>query len=470
MTETRRLDTWTRALLLALLYLVPALLSIRSIVDPDMFWHLKTGEWVLQHGAVPATDPFSTFGQDKPWVAYSWLFEVVFHELHHVLGWSGVFLYRFVLWVAIAVALHRVVRRLQPSFPGAFLVTAFGLAALTRLTEPRPWLLTILFFTVELELLRHARETGLRWPLVVLAGLFALWANVHIQFVYGLALLGVETLDAWFDPKGKVTRLAGTTVACALATLVNPYHVHVWGVVHEYATETRVFALVTELQPIRFRSAPDWFVLGLALAAAFTLGLRRDRSPGAYLLLALASFCSFRAQRDSWFVTIVACALAARVPLPGGPPPSGVELRALALTGIVVAATIGLWINARDRFNEWHEKVISANFPDGAVRYVEANRLQGPLFNAFGWGGYLIWRLPSIPVSMDGRTNLHGEERIARESSTLSGSAWRDDPELARARLVILSVDKYPLPQLLMHDERFRIVYSDDVAAVFVAR
>ena len=67
--------------------------------------------------------------------------------------------------------------------------------------------------------------------LLFLPPLFALGANVHIQFVYGLALLGLSTCVALAEdtqrPDGRRYRrtvwLALATLGSALATLVNPY-------------------------------------------------------------------------------------------------------------------------------------------------------------------------------------------------------------------------------------------------------
>ena len=54
--------------------------------------------------------------------------------------------------------------------------------------------------------------------------------------------------------------------------------------------------------------------------------------------------------------------------------------------------------------------------------FVAERGYSGPLFNDFNWGGYLIWALPQLPVAIDGRTNLHGDERIQRFGSTWAGS------------------------------------------------
>jgi hypothetical protein len=94
----------------------------------------------------------------------------------------------------------------------------------------------------------------------------------------------------------------------------------------------------------------------------------------------------------------------------------------------------------------------------------------GPLYNDFNWGGYLIWKLPGLPAALDGRTNLHGDERILRFGRTWAGvPGWHDDPDLAAAGVIITAADA-PLAALLLHDDRFRRVHEDPVAWIFVSR
>jgi len=111
---------------------------------------------------------------------------------------------------------------------------------------------------------------------------------------------------------------------------------------------------------------------------------------------------------------------------------------------------------------------VELHFPAQAVKFIRSNQLAGPIYNSLDWGGYLIWSLPEFPVAMDGRTNLHGDERTARSLATWNGSiAWDKDPELLRARLIIAQKGK-PLTHLIRDDSRYRLVYEDDTAAVFV--
>src|SRR5436190_21749859 len=73
----RHEETLRRIVPLTLLYLILVLPAMLPILDPDIWWHLRTGQWIVEHATVPTTDLFSSYGIGKPWIAYSWLFEVL---------------------------------------------------------------------------------------------------------------------------------------------------------------------------------------------------------------------------------------------------------------------------------------------------------------------------------------------------------------------------------------------------------
>jgi hypothetical protein len=141
--------------------------------------------------------------------------------------------------------------------------------------------------------------------------------------------------------------------------------------------------------------------------------------------------------------------------------------RIVGIAGVVVVLTY-LIGDYREITNPHLEQVIEKRFPAKAADFIIKNRLSGPLFNSYDWGGYLIWRLPDLPVSIDNRSNVHGDKRIARLLATWSGhKGWDKDPELLSARLVVSEISR-PLTSLLRSDTRFELVYEDSTAAVFV--
>src|SRR5262249_45941179 len=148
------------------------------------------------------------------------------------------------------------------------------------------------------------------------------------------------------------------------------------------------------------------------LTTAFALGRRQQLSTFEVLLFVAAALLCFRARRDLWFVVLSALViLPAAIPtVPGLASPVVLGKRCVALTGLVVLG-LGLgyaWARGLDE-ETLHEREASV-FPAKACEEVVRHRYRGPLYNSFDWGGYLIWRLPHLRVSIDGRTNLHGEE------------------------------------------------------------
>lgn len=450
-----------------------------------MWWHLRVGEWVVEHRALPGDDPFTQ--EARPWVAYSWLYEVLLHALVAAFGLHGIIAYRVVMSLLVVWAIHALVGRLTRHFLASTGLTLAAVLAIQPLLYERPWLFTILFTTLTLRAVLELRLAAAapRWvwglPL-----LFVLWANIHIQFVYGLVVLALglaaPLLDRALNLPGPADdgaaaafsrgwyRLLSLGAACLLATLVSPYHVGIYGVIAEYARYTGAFRTVAELMAPEFRELASHLLLALTLAAAFALGRRGAGSSFEVLLLAGTAFLAFRARRDLWFAVLASAVILARAaPIEDeGAAAVTAPLRALGVALLAALALAAGWM--RGLSPEALDRTVAQNFPVAAVKAIREGGYPGPLFNDFNWGGYLIRALPERPVAIDGRTNLHGDERLERYGRVWAGlPGWQADPDLSAAGVVLTPRDS-PLASLLLTDRRFREVYQDDLARVFVRR
>jgi hypothetical protein len=486
-TSSHSSGTARRLAILIALYTIPAIVVMRPVDDLDIWWHLRTGQWIVEHGRVPTIDPYSIPGQGKPWAAYSWLFAVVVYHLHHAMGLAGILVYRVALVFAVVAAVHRFVIKREPRFVVATCLAGISLLPFGVMMTERPWLFTVLFFALTLDAildLRAGRGTRLVWLLPLV---YALWANIHIQFIYGLFLLALACVapvpDRAFglgEPGEHAARagsrawwqLVALTIACCLATLCNPYGLRLYGVVAEYATQTGAYDLIREHLAMDFRASWHWILLAMALGAAVALGRRNRVSCFEVLLLISAAYFSFHSQRDLWFMILASLAILTTGDRPKAFLPGCFTLTPRRVLGLGVGVLLVLAVLGwrRGLTSGRLEQAVGDKFPAKAAAYIEEQHLRGPLYNPLDWGGYLIWRLPSLPVAMDGRTNLHGPRRIQRSIEAWSAQpGWNDDPELAAARLVIGDA-KAPLTHLLRGDPRFQLVYEDQLAVVFVAR
>jgi hypothetical protein len=338
---------------------------------------------------------------------------------------------------------------------------ALGLAAVTLmpLMKERPWHLTVAFTAITVAVVAALREGASPRRFGWLPVLFAVWANVHIQFVLGWLVLGLACLA---PGAAKRRSLALLTAGCVLATFVNPYHVRLLGVVWQYATQTGPLRSVQELAPPEVAS--PWLWAGLALVGWAAVPALRRKDVFALLLLAAALVFVLRMRRDVWLAAVAFGGAWRSEMLP--------RVSKASVVGIVCATFVGVRLLNLAGFGPPADTA-TANaelYPVRAAQFVREHDLPGPLFNPFDWGGYLIWALPEYPVAMDGRTNLYGSERIAQSLRTWAGEpGWDANPQLQSARLVI-GPRGQPLTRLLRErPSEWRVAYEDETAVVFVA-
>jgi hypothetical protein len=469
------------------MYSYTALRLIRhfSVVDPDIWWHIATGRWILQHHALPVNDPFSMYGATRPWLVYSWAFDLGAQTLFARFGLVGIFLLQVAVHVLVAAALYHLVKSLLPDFWRALALTAVSLYAISFIYAPRPGMATVLFTILELGTLLAVRRGESPKRLWLLPLIFVAWANIHIQFVYGLGLLGVFACEPILMRALRLTSDEETRTAfararylwaalgaCLLATLVNPYGPKLYATVFDYMQQPKAYSLVMELRAMSFRQPEHYVAAFLGLCAAVAIGWRRERRPLWPMLLAIAAFVAFRSVKEIWFLSVIAASAIADgwVPI--------VRERSLAtremwrnrlFVGAGVLALLLLAYRRYDVSNDWIAMQVAGSFPEASVSYIEKHQLPGPLYNDFTWGGYLIWRLPWLRVANDGRTNVHGDARVEQDWKVWSGKpGWDSDPELSAANLIVAD-KKYALTELLKRDARYRLVFEDKDAAVFVS-
>jgi hypothetical protein len=465
------------------LYSFLSVLFLRAfyIADPDIWCHLHAGHWILAHHAVPVTDTFSSYGMGKRWIDYSWLFDTVSALVFGRLGLIAIPLYEIAVRLALSVALFHLVRGLLGGYWRALALTAVSLYAMVEVIGPRPGMLTTLFVILEFDILLSARRTGHTKTLWLLPPMFALWANWHIQFVYGLFVLGVFACEPWLDAffryrpqdqnllPAKQVWLA--LAASAAATLLSPYGAKVYWTVFLFMGDTGAYNAISELKAMTFRQPQDFIVLLMALSAAMAMGWRRDAKPLWLIFLIVTSLMAFRSVREVWFlVTVAACVIADGWNLNRPRASSFVSARVRLATAVCVLAVLAVACRHYGLSNNLLDIQVSGNFPEGASRFVEQHHLSGPLLNDLSWGGFLMWRLPQLPVAIDGRLDVHGDARIQEFSDLWKGKpGWASDPELARANLVLTPRDA-AIASLLRGDPRFSVAYEDVQAVIFQRR
>ena len=307
---------WTAALaMLALALLSPGVLS-----DGDTLMHIAAGDWILAHGTVPHTDPFSHSMAGAPWVPHEWLAEVALALAHGAAGLSGVMVLTGAAAGAAFFQLARHLGRWVPAGPALLLLLLAGAVVAPGLLA-RPHILALPFLEAWVAGLFIARSEG-RAPSPWLLPVLCAWANLHGGYVFGLALLGPLGLEALLaapqDWRRTVLRWGGFGLAGVCAALLTPHGLD--GLLFPFQLlGLQELAMINEWSPTRFEGVQP---LEVALVAGLYVALTRGaRLPPLRLLLLLGLLhLSLTHRRHQVLVGMVAPLLLAE--------PLGLALRA----------------------------------------------------------------------------------------------------------------------------------------------
>ena len=397
-------------------------------INPDLFWHLSAGRYILQTKAIPRVDFLSHTMAGKPWCDFEWLTQLIYYPVYAVGGYAGFIVLRTILLSALLA----VVLALLRSFGLSDWVR--GVAALFIMKGQnlslRPDLFSLIFFGLmflALESFRTGRLRPRAAHLAACAGLFCLWANLHLGFAYGLLLIGfyaagelIETALPWDYgrgwPQSHSLKAYGVLLAAAVCgTLVNPYGLQIYSVLFEHARLMPALQdLIIEWQPADITDLgtwPYWLLVVFSLSAALVHFIRTRRTAYAHLLaLAYLLVTSSTHVRHRTFLFVLA------VPLSlwwvQELRPSRGWLWALRAFGAAVGAAVAIGIV------RWYWPVIPAfngtkwcSEPAWVMcRFLaKEEHLKGKrLLNSWHHGGYLGFRLyPNNLVFFDGRYIFH---------------------------------------------------------------
>src|SRR5580704_6838161 len=173
----------TTRVFLAALFLGLFAMAARNVTDPDVWWHLKTGQYIAEHKSVPHTDPFSYTRAGEPWVAHEWLTEILLYELERTAGFGGLIV---VFSAVLCAAFFLLYLRCGPALYLAGVLTLCAAWATAPVWGVRPQVLSLLLTSLWLFILERSEHDAnlLRWTL----RLTLLWVNLHAGFALGLVL------------------------------------------------------------------------------------------------------------------------------------------------------------------------------------------------------------------------------------------------------------------------------------------
>jgi hypothetical protein len=466
--------------------------------DADMGWHIRTGEWILQHHTVPTHDLFSFTRANAPWYAWEWGWDTLFAAIHGVAGLPGIVAVNIALLGAVAVLTFRLVRRACGNDLIALVVAKVALCGSTVHWLARPHLLSWIFFLAFAHLIARATEGRTR-PLFWLPILMVFWTNIHGSFFLGLLMIFIAAAPPWIDcalyggELGAAWRKSRAFIICGstsiLATFANPYGWHLHEHVVRYLRDSKQMDMMQEFQSMNFHHAPAMFVeimLVLGAACLFWCAQRREWNGFLTLLLwlhlglfAVRSVPMFLFLSAPWIgrmladvfesrsnrITRLVSKIAGNFGSEFGPLEQIERLHlASAVAFLFVAASIAA---GRPGFKATFD---NKAFPQSALAVIDRYKPER-VFARDQWSAYLIYeRSPRVKVYVDDRSDFYGAEMFERASHILNGR-WDWESDLLRTSTdMVIVAPEAPLATVLKSSPRWQLVLDDKSVVAFARK
>ena len=453
--------------------------------DGDLGRHITLGNYMLDTASIPTTDLFSHTMMGSFMVPHEWLSQILFALVHRAAGLNGVAWLTALLIAGTYAVTTTVLRHIGVR---AFLALAGGIfasmvGALHTLT--RPHLYTLLFFALTLFILESYRHHQ-RWRVMLwLLPLMVIWANTHGAFISGLVLVALYCVGAILDKQtDRAAVYSLFLVSLVITSLLNPTGISLLKNSFAYLQEGFLVDLTIEYRSPDFHNISTWpFAILLLGSLAFGWWSGRRLSLSAICLLGVwTAFALYSARNIPLYGLVAVVVLLPEVDhwLGGVWPGIG---RFLTRTDAIARQSWGwMWaigavvifmgleangarldvFRAGNNFNP-------QRFPIEAINAIENELPEGLMFNEFGWGGYLLYRLwPHKLVFIDAQTDFYGE-LLTREFLQIANAepGWEEKLAQYDVQWIIIPPMR-PLATWLAQSSEWTLGYEDETAVIWI--
>ncbi len=396
------------------LYLTHSLNSINQ----DIGRHLRSGQIIWETRQVYKTNLFSFTEPDHPFINHHWLSEVVFYGLNGLVGLKGLILFKvFIILAALSLLFWSVYSQtgLWPLVTSSLV----GFVVFTERTDIRPEIFSYLFLSFFIFAILRAKYKNNYKFLMFLPLIQIFWTNMHIYFALGPILMLFFVIDRYFEKREGLRRTSVLFLATCAATLLNPNFLK--GALAPFNILKHYGYSIVENQNIFFLrdygislTAINLFEIStLLLILSFIIAFKNGRKKMVFEILGGIFFTVMAGKMIRnfgiyalFFIPIVTLNLSV-LKLKLGKFWKAASYAALAgflvfLIFNVVNNNVYGWLERSERFG-----LLSPSGADKAVKFVRGNSINGPVFNNFDVGSFLIWKLPEQKVFVDGRPEAY---------------------------------------------------------------
>lgn len=485
--------------------------TLHPLPPADLWIFMAMARYILSTLTFPQVNFFSYTAPDYPIIDHEWIPGIFFYGLHAVGGMVLLYLVKTVIISITFYILYRLAirRGVMPVLSSIAAVLCIIHAKGSLYFDVRPYLFTYLSVAVFLYMLDQYSRSRDRRILIALPPLIWLWVNSHGAFVLSFVLLAIYIVtlcvrNASLIRSGEkadwreTRQISSVMVISAALAFLNPYgtrlllypfsflkesfyksHLIEWAPPDLFGTDISflIFFIVTTLAVLIFHRRLNLFdklcylFFGcLAFSAVRHITLFCIVNVPVVALMLQCIYEKLRDIRASRITDSISTAFCVLLPKQW--------LKEVFYYAVLSAILIfyGMRFSSVDIGSLSMENAL---FPRHGVEFLQQNRIRGPLYNPYEWGGYLIWKLfPQYKVFIDGRVNNAYPENIYMESlaATSGRPGWEEILNRYQINLVFInkflmeSRKGYRLGYEINKSPSWQLLYQDRVEQLYIRR
>ena len=488
---------WLKYLVAALTALLLLTWFSKEVADSDTWWHLKTGQYIVQTHKLPVPDPFAfTTAITKPAypgedvvqrfnLTHEWLAQIVFYLVYAAGGFPLLVLFRCAMLILVSAIVGWIAYQRTGGYYRAIVAAvAVGSIGLAYLSD-RPFLFSFVFLAAIIAILdqtvgqtsksvnRPGGPANLLW---LLPPIFLIWANCHGGYFIGYTALAAYCAQALYNryrgnphPNDRALYLA--SAASVLISGLNPNGFNAIRVALLYRQSVVQTRLLEWQHTNPFELEPFQVLLVLTFAVLLWQA-RRVRLSDWLFFLGYAALALWAVRNVMLFGIVAPLILVTYFPWTKLRP-AAEYAAATALALLTVYQLMG--------GHAFELRASTWKYPWGAAKFLEEHHISNRLFNSYPNGGFLIWRLwPLEKVFIDGRAM--GDEvfkdfyRIAYNVVDDPGHSARELLNQYGVETVLLEGFEYNSGEPYMsvaamsdpNQQDWTLVFQDETGAVFM--
>ncbi len=399
-------------------------LSFKPLTDPDLFWHLKTGELIWQYKTIPSVDWYSYTMSDYGWIDHEWLTEILMFKIKDIFGLAGLsFFFAAIITFIFAYLVPQISKkpgRNDYPFYAASLIVILGTIVSSLTFGARPQILALLGTSLVFFILRRYQvneSEGKRNKIIyTLPLLFLFWANMHASFAIGIGILlaclilnkhlgtaAVRNPKAdWlklyepFSPK-LWKKAAYMGILSFTATFINPYGPRIYLEIYRTFSDNYGTNAIAEWLSPNFH-APEGMLFGFYVIFSFIiLSIMKKIDILSFVLIPIFLFLAFQSARNIPLFALISMPFLIKSLGEFENTFAEIMRKKVILLGfsallVFYPPYLSKTPDTIKSFSDEKKLAEIGSFPKNAIEFLEnyPPYRQENIFNDYAWGGYLI--------------------------------------------------------------------------------